>query len=437
MRASIAAVVFCLCSCGDQDHASESLVASLAEPPGANCAEGGQAIESGLDTNGNGVLDASEVTHTSYVCAGANGEQPLIRIDPEPDGSHCAAGGSAVNVGIDTNGDSILEDSEIETTSYICNPTNPTVIDGSFTVNNSVDAAQLVGVTHITGNLTIDAVGLSSIDLGALATVDGTINVTGFSGTMIAMPALTATGALEYRVAAALAVPVLATAGGIQINNVAVAALPALTTVGNLSFGGDALTSVSVPVLTTAASISISNSSALTAIDLPHVMTTSLTITSDQHLATLTIHLTSAGNVWLQDLPALAAIDLSSLTRITGILVIENTAATSLDVSALTSIDSWLQISNTSFTALSFPALTSVASTLTGGEGASIADNSALTSITAPMWTTFGPTPATPNVGVQIYGNPLLPTCMAQAVLAQTTSVNSFVAFNDDAATCN
>jgi microcystin-dependent protein len=47
------------------------LVAVVTEAPGANCSGGGVAVKSGLDANGNGTLDASEVTNTSYVCSGS------------------------------------------------------------------------------------------------------------------------------------------------------------------------------------------------------------------------------------------------------------------------------------------------------------------------------------------------------------------------------
>jgi hypothetical protein len=41
--------------------------------PPVTCPNGGITVQSGIDTNGNGVLDPSEVTSTQYVCNGANG----------------------------------------------------------------------------------------------------------------------------------------------------------------------------------------------------------------------------------------------------------------------------------------------------------------------------------------------------------------------------
>ena len=49
------------------------LVNVLDEPPGVNCAEGGIRIETGPDTNQNGMLDPNEVTDTFFICNGDPG----------------------------------------------------------------------------------------------------------------------------------------------------------------------------------------------------------------------------------------------------------------------------------------------------------------------------------------------------------------------------
>jgi hypothetical protein len=51
-----------------------SLIKTTTEPAGSNCANGGTKIETGLDANGNGSLDAGEVnaSQTQYVCNGAS-----------------------------------------------------------------------------------------------------------------------------------------------------------------------------------------------------------------------------------------------------------------------------------------------------------------------------------------------------------------------------
>ena len=50
-----------------------TLLSIVSEPAGANCAYGGSKIGTGLDANANNVLDAGEVSATSYVCTGAPG----------------------------------------------------------------------------------------------------------------------------------------------------------------------------------------------------------------------------------------------------------------------------------------------------------------------------------------------------------------------------
>lgn len=51
-----------------------ALIKTTSEAAGANCTNGGIKIETGLDANGNGVLDAGEVnaSQTNYVCNGIN-----------------------------------------------------------------------------------------------------------------------------------------------------------------------------------------------------------------------------------------------------------------------------------------------------------------------------------------------------------------------------
>jgi hypothetical protein len=101
--------------------AVNSLVRQDNEPAGANCPAGGVRVESGLDLNGNGILDPNEVTETSYVCEAS---PSLVNVVPEPAGANCSAGGQAIQTGVDTNGDGILQPGEVQKTSYVCNGTS-------------------------------------------------------------------------------------------------------------------------------------------------------------------------------------------------------------------------------------------------------------------------------------------------------------------------
>jgi hypothetical protein len=72
------------------DAGLESLVHLTAEPAGANCAAGGEKVQVGIDANGNGVLDASEVQQTAYICNGQSATS-------DAGGGTCSAGQTSCN----------------------------------------------------------------------------------------------------------------------------------------------------------------------------------------------------------------------------------------------------------------------------------------------------------------------------------------------------
>jgi DNA-binding beta-propeller fold protein YncE len=100
-----------------------ALIRTAAEPAGANCPYGGTAIQAGTDENGDGTLDDAEVDSTAYVCngaGGASGAGTLVRLDVEPAGANCTTGGTAVHAGVDDNANGTLEETEIDSTAYVC-----------------------------------------------------------------------------------------------------------------------------------------------------------------------------------------------------------------------------------------------------------------------------------------------------------------------------
>lgn len=52
----------------DGSNGLNSLITTTIEQPGDNCLNGGFRLDTGLDTNSNGELDASEVTSSEYLC---------------------------------------------------------------------------------------------------------------------------------------------------------------------------------------------------------------------------------------------------------------------------------------------------------------------------------------------------------------------------------
>jgi hypothetical protein len=103
----------------------DSLVLTATESPGTNCPFGGIRLTSGLDANRSGTLDPSEVTTTRYVCNANSGASSLLKISNEPAGGACPNGGVAVQAGLDVNGNGALDPSEVTTTQYVCNGSPP------------------------------------------------------------------------------------------------------------------------------------------------------------------------------------------------------------------------------------------------------------------------------------------------------------------------
>ncbi len=62
-----------LVACGDGTDGANGLLSTEAVPAGALCAAGGTRVNAGKDTNDNGVLDTSEILSSAVVCNGANG----------------------------------------------------------------------------------------------------------------------------------------------------------------------------------------------------------------------------------------------------------------------------------------------------------------------------------------------------------------------------
>ena len=112
------------------------------------CPGGGIGIYAGSDANGNGVLDAAEVTKGSPVCdqtaddGSPAGNNTLVVVASEPSGTvHCAAGGLKVLSGPDANRNGVLDASEVAFTDYLCNGTPGSSSAAGITVVAGAPAA--------------------------------------------------------------------------------------------------------------------------------------------------------------------------------------------------------------------------------------------------------------------------------------------------------
>jgi len=106
-----------------------TLVRMRAEPAGSNCAHGGSQVLAGKDLNRNDVLEDAEVTSSAYVCggkpgatgaAGSNGRDSLLAFAAEAPGGTCAYGGQRVQSGLDLNSNGVLDAAEVTATAYVC-----------------------------------------------------------------------------------------------------------------------------------------------------------------------------------------------------------------------------------------------------------------------------------------------------------------------------
>lgn len=129
------------CSSGGGDNGaaagSNSVVVAQSAAPLSVCPNNGIQVDAGIDTNSNGILDASEITSTQYVCNGTDGADGTngtngsngsngsdgacagVTLTTESSGANCANGGTKVSVGPDADCDGVAESTT--SSAYICN----------------------------------------------------------------------------------------------------------------------------------------------------------------------------------------------------------------------------------------------------------------------------------------------------------------------------
>ncbi len=159
-----------------------ALVATTELAPGAVCAAGGVQVESGLDIDGDGVLDAGEVTSTQPVCNGEDGADGGIRLLRATNalwGGVCAYGGVKIDQGIDDDGDGVLGDAEVDTTQYVCNKAEAILsLSNSFGHNCLIKAG---GLLWCWGNNGLGQLGIGTLADGSAIPVAVQTRSTGFS----------------------------------------------------------------------------------------------------------------------------------------------------------------------------------------------------------------------------------------------------------------
>lgn len=115
--------------------ASTEAVLIEARPLGAatGCEDGGTRLVIGSDLDGDGVLDDFEITDEAEVCTLADLPLPLVVLTPIAAGATCPAGGARLTTGVDLDGDGVLEADEVTSSASVCNGPNVLVVTSAVT----------------------------------------------------------------------------------------------------------------------------------------------------------------------------------------------------------------------------------------------------------------------------------------------------------------
>lgn len=99
---------------------TRSSTSASPEAAGANCPTGGVVLRTGVDADADGVVSEAEAATTTYVCNGAASTPSLSSVTAENAGANCPAGGYRLETGLDANHNGTLDAAEIASTQYLC-----------------------------------------------------------------------------------------------------------------------------------------------------------------------------------------------------------------------------------------------------------------------------------------------------------------------------
>jgi hypothetical protein len=210
-----------VCSAMPAQPPPKVVVRLVAEPPGTHCAAGGTAVQSGPDDNRNGQLDDAEVAHIDYVCNPTNAAL-RTRIVSLPPGAQCPAGGIEFQAGRDSNGNGQLDDGEVESRTVSCGD----VVAGNLEIKTDADMSAAANVRVVTGFLRVVGENVHSVSLPHLEQVGSGLQAFGLALSGFDLPVLQEVGgALALSGRGPIHCPQLRRVGGLELATSGVADL--------------------------------------------------------------------------------------------------------------------------------------------------------------------------------------------------------------------
>jgi len=161
------------------DAAATSITRLYDVAAGTECSAGGVAIRTGPDSNENGQLDDDEAARgvSKTLCNMASLSARVNIVDVSK-GEECRYGGQRVESGLDDDNDGTLEASEVDGTQLVCNARTLDVIQyGTVNVYTALDFAALAGKEVLVGNLYVRSDALETLELPALEEISGDFEV--------------------------------------------------------------------------------------------------------------------------------------------------------------------------------------------------------------------------------------------------------------------
>lgn len=272
--------------------------------------------------------------------SGKDGTGSLTNLSDEAPGEFCQYGGYRIEVGIDSNGNNVLDPNEIDdaATRRICNEAPADrVLFGDVIVRTDAELAELNTYDGVNGDVFIDFDDMDTVTTLKLTVgfVTGNLRLVGGKNTTaIVLPRLASSGSIKVDTPTVetVALPELVIARGLNVANMQRLRnldLSALKTVGSLMFTSTGIVDLSAPLLEyVQATISILGNDVLESVDFPNLQRVregELEIAHNRKLESLALPaLVRAQSVVVEDNEALESVSFLVLTRVETLTISNN-----------------------------------------------------------------------------------------------------------------